>query len=238
MTGSGQKHHIADIDFTIIYSGRRTIGISVLPDARVIVRVPYLTSLKSIERIVSKKAAWISKHRDNYIENLTSKTEIQYRSGEIHLFRGKEKILMVKCSSKQFVSFLEDTIEIGTNGPGDQDSVRKLLYKGYKDEASRLFTVKMQDILTKHQNYNFRPAGLIIRTMKRRWGSCSNKGVITLSTELIKLPDLYQEYVITHELCHLKHHNHGKQYYALLTEVFPEWKPTRKEMRKYVSSYT
>jgi len=70
--------------------------------------------------------------------------------------------------------------------------------------------------------------------MKRRWGSCSNKGVITLSTELIKFSDLYIEYVIAHELCHLKHHNHGSQYYTLLTEVFPEWKRVRKELRKYI----
>jgi predicted metal-dependent hydrolase len=80
----------------------------------------------------------------------------------------------------------------------------------------------------------FKPTGLVIRTMKRRWGSCSNKGVITLSTELIKLSDLYIEYVITHELCHLKHHNHGPQFYKLLSEVFPEWKTVRKELRKYI----
>jgi predicted metal-dependent hydrolase len=69
--------------------------------------------------------------------------------------------------------------------------------------------------------------------MKRRWGSCSNKGIITLSTELIKLPDLYLEYVIIHELCHLKHHNHGSGYYKLLSELFPDWKAARKDMRTY-----
>jgi hypothetical protein len=80
----------------------------------------------------------------------------------------------------------------------------------------------------------FNPAGLVIRTMRRRWGSCSHKGIITLSTELIKLSDLHIEYVIAHELCHLKHHNHGSQYYKLLSEVFPEWKMVRKELRKYI----
>ena len=57
---------IEDIEFKVIYSGRRTIGISVLPDSSVIVRVPYLTSLKTINRIVNEKSGWILKHRDNY----------------------------------------------------------------------------------------------------------------------------------------------------------------------------
>ena len=80
----------------------------------------------------------------------------------------------------------------------------------------------------------FKPTGLVIRTMKSRWGSCSRKGIITLSTELIKLPDIYIEYVIIHELCHLKHHNHGKEYYILLSELFPDWKKVRKDLREYI----
>ena len=85
--------------------------------------------------------------------------------------------------------------------------------------------------LKTHENQMFKPTGLIIRSMKSRWGSCSRKGIITLSTELIKLPDIYIEYVIIHELCHLKHHNHGKEYYNLLSELFPDWKKVRKDLR-------
>jgi predicted metal-dependent hydrolase len=92
----------------------------------------------------------------------------------------------------------------------------------------------MSKVLIEHEHQMFKPASLIIRTMKRRWGSCSGKGVITLSTELVKLDDLYIEYVITHELCHLKHHNHGSQFYSLLSDVFPEWKAVRKELKKYI----
>ena len=96
------------------------------------------------------------------------------------------------------------------------------------------FPELMSKVIRKHENQLFKPTGLVVRTMKRRWGSCSNKGVITLSTELIKMSDLYIEYVIAHDLCHLKHHNHGEHYYKLLSEVFPEWKKVRREMRKYM----
>ncbi len=116
----------------------------------------------------------------------------------------------------------------------DYDAIKRLLYKGYKREAEQYLPLLLKKVLVEHKNQMFRPSGLIIRTMKRRWGSCSNKGVITLSTELIKLSDLYIEYVIAHELCHLKQHNHGSKYYKLLSEVFPEWKSARKELRKYI----
>jgi predicted metal-dependent hydrolase len=96
------------------------------------------------------------------------------------------------------------------------------------------FPKLMSKVLSEHENQMFKPTGLIIRTMKRRWGSCSNKGIVTLSTELIKLSDLHIEYVIIHELCHLKHHNHGPDFYKLLTEMYPEWKTVRKELRKYI----
>jgi len=225
---------IEEIEFKVVYSRRSTIGISVLPDSSVIVRVPYLTSLKTINRIVKEKYSWVIKHRDNYRELDNRSRNKSYTSGEIHLFRGKESLLKIKKSVKPYVIFFDSTIELGTEKTDDPETVRRLLYKGYKNEAITHFPILMRKVLREHENQKFKPEGLIIRTMKRRWGSCSNKGIVTLSTELIKLSDLYIEYVITHELCHLKHHNHGPNFYKLLTEMYPEWKTVRKELRKYI----
>ena len=229
-----QTHRIEDIEFKVVYSGRRSIGISVLPDSTVIVRVPYLTSFKTITRIVTDKYGWVIKHRDNYRKLDNSSLNRSYTTGELHLFRGNRSILQIEKSVMPYVRFNDNTIELGTLKTDDSDVIKRLLYMGYKDEALILFPELLQKVVRGHQNQMFKPAGLIIRTMKRRWGSCSNKGVITLSTELIKLSDLYIEYVIAHELCHLKHHNHGAHYYKLLSEVFPEWKAVRKELRKYI----
>lgn len=225
---------IEDIEFKVIYSRRSTIGISVLPDSSVIVRVPYLTSLKTINRIVTDKYSWVLKHRNNYREQNSSSRNKSYAEGELHLFRGNESRLKIEKSAKPYVIFFDSTIEIGSDKPDDPDTIRRLLYKGYKNEAVIHFPKLMNKVLNEHENHMFKPEGLIIRTMKRRWGSCSNKGIVTLSTELIKLSDLYIEYVITHELCHLKHHNHGPNFYKLLTEIYPEWKSVRKELRKYI----
>ena len=226
---------ISDIELRIVYSRRRTLGISVLPDSSVVVRVPHRTSDTTIERIVREKASWIIKHRDNYINNYNNNQKRIYTDGSNHLFRGNESVLRISTSPLPHVSFNNGIIEMGIRNPGDQESVRKLLYKGYKKEAVNLFKNMFSNALERYKELNFKPAGLIIRSMRRRWGSCSGKGVITLSTELMKLPDIFIEYVIVHELCHLKHHNHGIGYYKLLTELFPDWKEVRKEMKNFIS---
>jgi predicted metal-dependent hydrolase len=229
-----RTHYIQDIEFKVIYSRRRTLGISVLPDSSVILRVPYLTSLKTINKIVQQKSGWIIKHRDSYKGKEKSKLNGFYTTGEFHLFRGNESVLKIEKSSKAYIRFNDSTIELGLEKTGDAQAIKRLLYQGYKNEALIVFPDILSKVLKKYEAQIFKPAGILIRTMKRRWGSCSNKGIITLSTELIKLSDLYIEYVILHELCHLKHHNHGREYYRLLSELFPDYKQVRKELRRYI----
>jgi predicted metal-dependent hydrolase len=226
--------NIQDLEFKVIYSSRRSMGISILPNSSVIVRVPYLTSLKTINRLVLQKEGWIKKHRESFKEKGNNKLTRLYVTGEIHLIRGKEVVLKIEKSARPYIRYADSYIELGLEKKDDRDAVKRLLYKWYKTEAMVVFPELFRNILLKHEKQMFKPSGLIIRTMKRRWGSCSNKGIITLSTELIRLPDLYIEYVIIHELCHLRHHNHGVRYYNLLSALFPEWKTIRKEMRRYV----
>jgi predicted metal-dependent hydrolase len=224
---------IEGIEFRVVYSRRRTLGISVLPDSSVIVRVPNRTSDNTINRIVRDKASWIKKHRDNYRNNSGNKIQRIYADGEFHLFRGKESCIRIENSQKPYIRFSENAIEIGLVNTGNQELIKRILYAGYKAEAYRAFPVMLKAAILRYEVHNFRPSKLIIRTMKSRWGSCSGKGIITLNTELIKLSDRYIEYVIAHELCHLKHHNHGTLYYKLLSELFPDWKAVRKEMRNF-----
>jgi predicted metal-dependent hydrolase len=234
MLKAQQTYKLQDIEFRIVYSRRRTLGISVLPDSTVIVRAPFRASLKTISRIVHEKADWIIKHRDGYRQKDIRKLNSSFTSGESQLFRGKELIMRISESKKPFIHFNESTIELGLENPADASSVKKLIYKGYKEEALRVYPEILGVLLKTHVNQMFKPTGLTIRSMKSRWGSCSKHGKITLSTELIKLPDIYIEYVVIHELCHLKHHNHGKEYYKLLSELFPDWKKVRKGLRDYI----
>lgn len=222
-----------DIQYKVIYSARRTMAISILPDASVIVRVPYRTTDKAIKGLVSSKASWIIKHTDRFRSSNSGVQEKLFADGGKHLYRGEEKLLCVAKASRPCCRFIDHRIEIGTAYPDDPMAVRRILYQGYRLEANRLFPETLKRILKEKESYGFKVSVLKIRTMKSRWGSCTSRGVISLNTELIRLHDVYLEYVILHELCHLRHHNHGAGFYELLSELFPGWQAARKELKRY-----
>jgi predicted metal-dependent hydrolase len=226
--------NIGDIELKVVFSSRKTLGISVLPDSSVIVRAPYRTSLKSIIKMVEDKSSWIIRHRDNFRNHPQIKKVRSYTNGSLHPYRGNTIILNIRESTGSFVKFNGATIEMGLEKTNDEASVSRLLKRAYKREALIILPNMFYNILEKYNDHNFKFTELVIRSMKRRWGSCSNNGKITLSSELIKLGDTYIEYVIIHELCHLKQHNHGPKYYEFLSKMYPDWKQVRKEMKMFI----
>lgn len=221
-------------NYEIVYSKRHSIGISISPDSEIIVRAPLLTSRKVIDNIIQKKTAWINKHLESYASLIRFNRNSEYVNGEVHYYQGKENFLSIINSQKSYVSHYENIIEIGLDRPDDPIRVKMCLDTWYRKEAQEVLSSKLNDILLRYKEYCFPVKEFSVRLMKGRWGSCNSKGKITVSSELIKMDEIFFEYVILHELCHLKHHNHGQNYYRLLSEVFPEWKSVRKEMKRYV----
>jgi predicted metal-dependent hydrolase len=223
-----------DINYNVVFSRRRTIGISVSPDKGVVIRAPYRTPSGTIKGIIHSKSDWIRKHQERFLKLDRSVVPIDYSDGSTHLFIGNHFILKIVKSKKTIINQYENFIEIGLNNTVNTSSVKRIMYKWYKDEATLFFSTKLKEVLSRCESYNFKPTSLIVRTMKRRWGSCSVKGKISLSTELIKMAEPCIEYVIIHELCHLKHHNHGKEFYALMSKIEPDWKIYRRKLKDHV----
>lgn len=79
--------------------------------------------------------------------------------------------------------------------------------------------------------YGLHPAKISIRNQKTRWGSCSRNGNISLNYRIIHLPEKYRDYIIVHELCHLKVFNHSKKFWDLVAVTIPNFKAARKAIR-------
>jgi predicted metal-dependent hydrolase len=101
-------------------------------------------------------------------------------------------------------------------------------------EESQMFLRRVNEIVFKYQAYNFHPENVVVRPLKTRWGSCTSKGKITINSSLINLDEKILEYVVVHELCHLRHHNHGKEFHKLLGELIPDYIAIRRELGKYL----
>ncbi len=76
---------------------------------------------------------------------------------------------------------------------------------------------------------------MTVRKMTRRWGSCSKRGTITLNLDLVKVPLTFIDYVIVHELCQLKIHNHSPAFYSLLTRAMPDWRERKGRLESFAS---
>ncbi len=223
-----------ELNYNVIFSRRRSISIIVSPDKGVTVRAPFRTSMKAIDRYVSEKSSWIEKHTNKF-SKLTRINQMQYKDGEsIHLL-GKTMILRIVESDQLFVRISDNYLEVGVNKAVETRMIRILLDRWYRNKAQKVFSIRLTQLLEKYRKYGFNPSGFTVRTLKSRWGSCNSKGKITLNTQLVKLNESYIDYVITHELCHLRYRNHGKEFYRLLGELVPDYKTKRKELKKYIT---
>jgi len=222
-----------EIKYDIVFSRRRSISIIVAPDEGVVVRAPYRMPLKAIDKFVRDKEEWIKKHTERSSEIIRLNHSKKYVDGEKYLFLGRELTLRIGTALFPSINQLDNILKIITDGR--EGRVKMLLEGWYRKKAEDFVHGKFTEILDGHRNYGFSPAQMVVRPMKSRWGSCTSKGRITISSELIKLDERFTEYVIIHELCHLKYHHHGKDYYRLLEELVPDYKAIRKDLRKYIT---
>ncbi|XOU94052.1 MAG: M48 family metallopeptidase [Candidatus Kerfeldbacteria bacterium] len=105
----------------------------------------------------------------------------------------------------------------------------KVDYQKYKEEARNFIETKTRDI-NKHYNYNYNR--ISIRNQTTRWGSCSQNGNLNFNYKLLFLPVHIAEYVITHEICHLKEMNHSYRFWNLVSQTISNYKELRKELKK------
>jgi predicted metal-dependent hydrolase len=102
-------------------------------------------------------------------------------------------------------------------------------YEAYKEAARALVRLKLARF---NAYYDFKLNRVFIKNSRSRWGSCSNKGNLNFNYRILFLRPELQDYLIVHELCHLRHFNHSADFWALVAEQVPDYKALRREIRK------
>lgn len=133
-------------------------------------------------------------------------------SGETHLYLGRQYRLKVGAGDTASVKIDRGHLLLSLPGKADPGRVKALLHRWYLDHARQVFNAVLDEWLPRFKGYQ-RPR-LIVRSMKSRWGSLSPGGTMTLNSSLIRAPRACIEYVVVHELCHLKHRDHDTSFSA------------------------
>lgn len=217
------------ICFDIEYAERKTLGITVHPDGSVTLKAPIEASLEDIRKKVRHRAAWILRQK-RYFESFgTPKTKREYISGESHLYLGRQYMLRIFESKSNAVHYQNNIIEIECR---DKQNAESILKKWFLERARIKFPEYAQPIIEQFSAFGVKPSSLSIKKMEKRWGYCTKDGNIYLNPRLICAPRCCIEYVITHEMCHLLHRNHDKDFYTLLSKEMPHWEKWKTKLER------
>lgn len=224
------------INYTINRAKRKNMYICI-QNGEVIVKLPLKVSEKRAKEIIEEKYDWIKKK----IVESPVKQPKTYMQGEKYIILGNEFLLNIVYYDKKKSNIIQDLIK---------RSIDLYLPKKYKDidEQLRLqeikkqieklyFSVCEQEVEAAMQfitsQVGLYPKEYRVRRLKRAWGNCSSTHNITINVNLATHTRRAIEYVVLHEICHLKYLNHSKNFWNMVSYYMPDYKTVKKELKQY-----
>jgi len=232
-----QRHAIqygtTQIEYEVSYNPRKHLSIEVHPDLRVTVKAPLGASPADIEAKLFKRAPWILKQQRQFEVYLPQLPPRKYLSGETHRYLGRQyRLKVMETDGTEGVKLTRGYFYISVRDKTNTERVKVLLTEWYRLQARRVFKERLDICFAKVGFLKLDYPAYDIRLMEKRWGSCTPAGKILLNLKLIQVPKEYIDYVIMHELCHLKEHNHSSRFYTLLDRVMPNWRELRRQLNQ------
>jgi predicted metal-dependent hydrolase len=234
------KHAGRSIPYRVEHrkSVTRRIHLRTDADGSLLIIAPRRMSRRAIHDTLQERVHRVVEFLAGARKRLAETPRPAYSDGEAHLYLGEPLALELveSAGGRGVVRLTAKTIRIESADLGP-DRVRTLLENWYRQRANDYFHACMNELAARAPWIEEGPPRFRLRKMKRTWGNCSAKRGITLNTRLIKAPPHCIDYVIAHELCHLREMNHGKAFYALQSALYPDWRAVRSELREKAHLY-
>ncbi|MCR4278034.1 MAG: M48 family metallopeptidase [Candidatus Berkelbacteria bacterium] len=204
----------------------RSVSVRVLPNGSVVVTAPRFTPRFVINQFVAKHEDWIREKQGSVVEKLNALVAER----EKLFFRGLEYDFRLSISPQKEGVKITDSILTVTAVREDHAQVRRILEKWYRAQAAKHFKERVP-LLADLVDSTVKTVS--IRSQRTRWGSCSSRNTISLNWRLIMAPDWVSDYVIYHELAHLTHMNHSKDFWQLVERYVPNHKDAQKWLKDH-----
>lgn len=223
---------------------RRTLSIVVHPEPRVIVRAPSGWPRSLIEARLAERTPWIGRH----VERFRGLAAVlppppAYITGDLIPYLGEWHRLVVVAARRRTVALSPGELRVGVPVGAGPDGVRLALETWYRGRAQELFATLLEEQFGWFRDRGHPLPTVTVRKMTSRWGTLAapqrrrkfhwpdprpqGPARVTLNLALIRAPRECSEYVVVHELCHLEHRGHGRDFYRLMDLRLPDW-PGRK----------
>ncbi|HET8801244.1 MAG TPA: SprT family zinc-dependent metalloprotease [Marinobacter sp.] len=200
--------------------------IHVYPNGQVEVETPMASSLAEAKKALLKRARWVTRHLREIEERRLAVRERQYVSGETVFYMGRRYMLkVIPYDAEQHVKMQRGQVRVTTRDTTPL-AIKARLADWYRGRAKEVFARRLL-IVSDRLPWVEQTPPWMLREMKTQWGSCSPTGTILLNPHLVKTPTRCIDYVVLHELCHLKEHNHSNEFYRLLRRHMPDWEDVK-----------
>ncbi|MDF9408821.1 M48 family metallopeptidase [Pelotomaculum isophthalicicum JI] len=219
-----------DISYRVFYVDRKTLEIAVHPDGSVVIKAPLGTEYEEVRKIIVKRARWIKRQLDYFAQFNPRTPQRQYIGGETHLYLGRQYRLKIVTGDKDEIKLTKGYFRVTVKENPAYEKVKKLLEDWYLEKAADKFGESFERCWPHFGKHFLSKPRIRIRRMKKRWGSLSKNGTLTLNADLIRAPKECIDYVVTHELCHLQYHDHSPAFYQLLEKIMPDWEKRKHKM--------
>lgn len=221
-----------NIPYTIRKSKRaRRVFLRYLPRVGLEIVIPERTKTVNIINLLEKHESWILQQQK--LDQVNQKKYQQDESNKNLYLRAIKKQITLKTiqTADKFIRLIFSELEaelVLYGATNNTDLITKSLRVWLKQQANKFFTPKMKNLSDKT---DLKYSNLDFRNTKTRWGSCSIDGKISLNYNLIFLPENLVEHIMLHELCHIKHHNHSKNFWKLLSSFDSQYLQHHKQMK-------
>ena len=211
------------IAYRLHRSKRRTLEITVASGGVVEVRAPAGPPVERIESRLRARSAWIRRKLAASRPD-DSDPPRRFVSGESHRYLGRQYRLKVIAGELTHVRVHGGRLHVEVRHPGDAGLVQRAVAAWFHQRARTVLPQRVEQLTASAAFADLQPTGVSVRAMKTRWGSCSASGRLLLNSRLIELSTSAIDYVIAHELCHLRVAEHGPRFERLLSRVMPDWR--------------
>jgi len=221
------------LPFRLVRSARKSLGLYVYRDGSVLVRAPLRINLAEIYLFLRERWQWLQEKRAAFADEPTP-VPVGYADGVRFLHEGNWLRLKLQLGIGQRIAVEGETlrVQLPLDKLNNQAEIEATIRRWQRREADRIFPRRLAVCLEALRELRLPVPPLKVRRMRSRWGSCSSKGVITLNLELVRMPVDCIDYVIIHELCHLREFHHGPAFYALQERFMPDWEARKAHLQQ------
>lgn len=211
------------IEFDLIYRKRKTLSILVNDDETIKVTAPLKVSEEDILRIVKSKAKWILK-KQGEIKNINkNKVSRKFENGEVFMYLGNSYTLKLNFNKDtKFIKIklLVNELEVISN-TYDREKIKVALEKWYREKT---LEKAIERVRYYEKYFKIEPKEIKSKEQKLRWGSCTYNNKLLFNWRIVMAPIDIFDYIIVHEMCHMEHKNHSKEYWRSVEEILPDYK--------------